>query len=220
MAKLVLVAAAIVLVAGCGSGSGLSIPGGGTHQSAATTRRAHPTFKVIYTFSGGDDGATPTGSIVFDSSGNAYGATVRGGISKCGNKTFGPGCGVVFELSPRESGSWHESRLYVFRDHSDGGFPGAGVVLDANGNVFGTTTEGGIANPDCSAGCGVVYELSKSSGWTESVLHPFDGADGAYPTAPPAPKRERHTVRDNLQRRNPILRQRLLVKAAQQSLDL
>jgi uncharacterized repeat protein (TIGR03803 family) len=62
------------------------------------------------------------------------------------------------------------------------------VILDKNGNVFGTASAGG--STQCSIGCGVVYELNKAGGWSESIVHAFDGQDGEYPTAAllPGPK--------------------------------
>lgn len=65
-------------------------------------------------------------------------------------------------------------------DSKDGANPESGVIADASGNLYGTTTVGG----NCSnKGCGVVFELSPSSGtWTETVLYNFQsGNDGNYP---------------------------------------
>jgi uncharacterized repeat protein (TIGR03803 family) len=135
---------------------------------------------VLYSFTGGTDGGGPVGSIAFDALGDAFGATHFGGISSCGGNVGG-GCGVVFELSPSKSGGWSESPLYAFADTADGGFPNAGVIIDKRGNLFGTASTGGSFQ--CSIGCGVVYELRKSSNWSESVLHTFTGSDGQFPNA-------------------------------------
>jgi uncharacterized repeat protein (TIGR03803 family) len=81
--------------------------------------------------------------------------------------------------------------LYSFSGGSDGGQPYAGLIEDADGNLYGTTTEGGDLN--CSAdGCGVVYELNAAG--TETVLHKFSGpasggGDAARPYTP--------VIRDN-----------------------
>jgi uncharacterized repeat protein (TIGR03803 family) len=68
---------------------------------------------------------------------------------------------------------------------ADGQYPEAGLVMDANGNLYGTTYEGGIAGCYNKAGCGTVFELSveKGGGWKETVLHRFtgEGDEGAYP---------------------------------------
>ncbi len=72
-----------------------------------------------------------------------------------------------------------ENVLYSFQGGNDGTNPSTGLVADSAGNLFGTTTEGG------SAGYGVVYELSPSQGggWTQTVIHTFQGSDGAAPAA-------------------------------------
>ena len=73
---------------------------------------------------------------------------------------------------------------YTFTGGSDGGAPFAGVIRDADGNLYGTTSDGGIE--PCSAGfgvgCGVVYKVQPSG--KETVLHAFTGgADGNFPSA-------------------------------------
>src|SRR5579863_7827996 len=160
------------LIAGCA--------GGGTSPSLPRATNAHATETVLYSFTDGTDGGGPNGGVVFDSSGNAFGTTHFGGNDSCGGGVGG-GCGVVFELSPNKSGGWSETPLYTFDDGTDGGFPNAGVILDKNGNAFGTASTGG--STQCSIGCGVVYELSKSAGWSESVLHTFTQTDGEFPNA-------------------------------------
>ena len=59
----------------------------------------------------------------------------------------------------------------------------SGLVADTQGNLYGTTVEGGSFNEDCrGSGCGVVFKLSLASGkWAETVLFSFDDADGALP---------------------------------------
>jgi uncharacterized repeat protein (TIGR03803 family) len=68
-----------------------------------------------------------------------------------------------------------ENILYSFTGGTDGGYPYAGVVRDAKGNLYGTTAYGGVAN------CGTVFEVTPAG--QEQVLHSFSGADGAYPWA-------------------------------------
>ena len=135
------------------------------------------TETVLYNFTGGSDGGQPYGSLVFDPAGNLYGTTNFGGSSNCNM-----GCGTVFELTPG-SGGWTEAVLYAFSGGSDGREPSARVRLDAAGNLYGTTLEGGNIGSVCSTGCGTVFKLAHgSNGWTESVLYAFQGgADGAYP---------------------------------------
>src|SRR5713101_4926849 len=97
--------------------------------------------RVIHTFRGGSDGANPyEAALVSDASGNLYGTTANGGAttSACGTA----GCGTVFRLMPPATagGSWTENVLYSFQGGlTDGYFPGAGVIVDRAGNLFGTT---------------------------------------------------------------------------------
>jgi len=121
-------------------------------------------------------GDTPGSGVTFDSAGNLYGVTVYGGYTKSSCPTRG--CGIVYELSPTTSGGYTEKVLHAFSAGSDGYTPGAGLVLDAQGNLYGTTTAGGTGSE------GTVYELSPngSGGWTESVLVNFSGSNGANPS--------------------------------------
>jgi hypothetical protein len=112
---------------------------------------------VLHTFTGGTDGSYP-GELTLDDAGNVYGTTTEGGALNCGfDRT---GCGVVFELSPGSNGIWYETVLYTFFGGADGGAPSSGLTLDANGNLYGTTRNGGILKAcDFGYGCGVVYEI-------------------------------------------------------------
>jgi uncharacterized repeat protein (TIGR03803 family) len=147
------------------------------------------TFTLLYTFTGGSDGAIPPAGLTFDAQGNLYGTTFLGGVGSCAPETA-PGCGVVFELSPpaQAGGVWNETVLYAFTGGSDGGLPIAPVVFGVDGNPYGTTEGGG--NTECQfnfiRGCGTVFGLSRSSGgtWTEVVLHGFGTAPGHDGVAP------------------------------------
>ena len=95
----------------------------------------------------------------------------------------------MFELSPRQNGTWSETVLYTFTGVPDGGQPLVGALIrDGAGNLYGMTVAGGIATgcPFGSGGCGTVFELSPNgSGWTETVLYRFTGeADGSGPIGP------------------------------------
>ena len=120
------------------------------------------TYTVLYSFTGGSDGAVPAAGLIADSSGNLYGTTSSGGAS---------GNGVVFKLSPDGT----ETVLHSFTG-SDGSVPVAGLIADSSGNLYGTTSRGG------ASGNGVVFKLSPEG--TETVLHSFTGgSDGANPQA-------------------------------------
>jgi uncharacterized repeat protein (TIGR03803 family) len=123
------------------------------------------TESVIYNFAGGSDGAGPLDGLIFDTAGNLYSTTgFGGGASACQG-----GCGTVFELSPNGSG-WTEKILYSFQGGNDGETPNAGVVLDAAGNLYGNTWQGG------AGGGGTVYELSPSgSNWNFNLIWGFPG---------------------------------------------
>jgi uncharacterized repeat protein (TIGR03803 family) len=154
-------------------------PHGGFYQNGSVfklTPTSHGGWKrtLIYNFKGGTDGSGPIGGVVFDSAGNLYGTTSGGGTGVC---YFG-GCGTVFKLTPSSNGKWAESVLYSFQGGADGEYPYAGVTF-SQGNLFGTTFAGGGNSTGCMYfGCGVVYELTPSSGgqWTEKVIYTFTGA--------------------------------------------
>ena len=133
------------------------------------------TETVLYSFQNGSDGGEPGyGDLALDQQGNIYGTTSQGGYD--GSSCYGEGCGVVYKLS-RAGGSWSYSVLYSFQGGDDGFRPYAGVVLDASGNLYGTTEAGG---PN---GIGTVYKLTPNgSGWTESLIYDFPNFnDGALP---------------------------------------
>jgi uncharacterized repeat protein (TIGR03803 family) len=134
-------------------------------------------FKVLHVFTRGTDGAYPS-ALAVDTSGNLFGTTVQGGdLSACSTA----GCGNVFELS-QLNGHWGERVLADFSWNEGLPQPVGPLVVDAKGNVYGATTEGG--DPSCN--CGEVFQLTRSGGvWTLNVLHTFLGAysDGQNPVS-------------------------------------
>jgi uncharacterized repeat protein (TIGR03803 family) len=172
--------------AACGTVFELSASGGGWSKT------------ILYNFAGGTaDGENPAGGLVFDGAGNLYGTTVGGGI--VGGNNCGIGCGTVYELSP-SNGGWKESVLHLFTEKKgDGAIPYGGLVVDAAGNLYGTTSTGGTQNETCGIGCGTVFEMSPvSGGWSETVVYQFtqlggsqaglvfDHAGNLYGTTPPS----------------------------------
>jgi uncharacterized repeat protein (TIGR03803 family) len=126
--------------------------------------------KVLYSFTNsGGDGLDPVAGLIMDSSGNLYGTTTIGGAN---------GYGTVFELV-NSSGSYAEKVLYSFTNSGgDGWYPYAGLIMDASGNLYGTTESGGANR------VGTVFELVNSSGsYAEKVLYSFtnSGGDGGGP---------------------------------------
>jgi len=137
---------------------------------------------VLHRFTGKHgDGLPPVSGLISDGSGNLYGTTVDGGNYPPDCRVSG-GCGIVFELLPRGH-RWREQVVHRFSGFSDDGSePSSGVVLDAAGDLYGTTTIGG--GTGCTAGCGVVYKLTRGTNgrWKESLLHTFgNGQNGSYP---------------------------------------
>jgi uncharacterized repeat protein (TIGR03803 family) len=125
---------------------------------------------VLHDFQGGADGNFPQSSLIVDSSGNLYGTTYYGGSSGCNY-----GCGTIFKLTPDGT----ETVLYAFQGGADGKFPVAGVTRDLQGNLYGTAIGGGDLECNAGFGCGTVFKLAPDGSFT--VLHAFQGADGADP---------------------------------------
>jgi uncharacterized repeat protein (TIGR03803 family) len=161
---------------GCGVVYELSLSGGVWSES------------LLNNFTGVPGGGVPAGTLLLDSTENLYGTTQVGGATD--STCEGYGCGVVYELGV--ASAWSETVLHGFTGVPDGAIPSAGLIMDSQGSLFGTTYNGG-SDYDCQTntghtGCGTVFELSPAAGggsWTETVLYAFSGgSDGANPTAP------------------------------------
>ena len=121
---------------------------------------------IVFNFPQASGGSEPNGGLIFDSAGNLYGTTYVGGTT---------GCGVAFELTPSNGGSWKQTVLHTFQCNQNNYlFPEAGLVLDQSGNLYGTTGFGGSAN------WGTLFKLKPSGNgaWTYSVIHTFVGSPG------------------------------------------
>jgi len=126
---------------------------------------------VLYSFTGGADGAIPYAGLARDAEGNLYGTTYYGGLNAGGGVNAHVGLGVVFKLDT----SGHETVLHTFMGVEDGQYPAAGVTMDASGNLYGTTYAGGTSN------LGVIYKVDATG--QESVLYTFTGQGGASPVS-------------------------------------
>jgi uncharacterized repeat protein (TIGR03803 family) len=131
------------------------------------------TFTILHSFerhNGLEDGIFPYASMTWDAAENLYGTTV-------GDTYYN--AGAVFKWSA----SGEETVLYIFDNqtyHPDGVAPYGALILDAAGNLYGTTQRGG--NNCRLGGCGTVFKLDTSG--TETLLYMFTGAaDGYYPYA-------------------------------------
>jgi hypothetical protein len=172
---------------------------GGANLDAGTafklTARAHhfPTESVLHNFCSLPscaDGAFPEAGLIIDAAGNLYGTTTSGGAHVSG---------TVFELVPNKAGTAYTQKvLYSFCSQAnctDGAAPAAGLIIDAAGNLFGTTASGGnpaIVNGLSLGSGGTVFELvaherGATTEYTERVLYRFcaqpNCTDGAQPLA-------------------------------------
>jgi len=114
---------------------------------------------VLYSFTGGADGAVPYGGVIRDADGNLYGTTWVSGAH---------GVGVVYKLDP----TGRQTVLYTFRGGLDGAFAASGLVRDAQGNLYGTTFQGGALD------VGVFFKLDPAG--NETVLHNFGKTGDGY----------------------------------------
>jgi len=121
---------------------------------------------VLHNCAGTKDGGAPLAGLVHDSKGNLYGTTSGTGTSSDGK---------VFKVDA--TGKF--TVLHTFGGAPDGQYPGYGaLILDAAGNLYGTTRNGGSGS--CQDGCGVIFKVNKTA--HETVLYSFTGAaDGASP---------------------------------------
>jgi uncharacterized repeat protein (TIGR03803 family) len=125
---------------------------------------------VLYSFTGGNDGAGPGSPVVFDKQGNLFGTTPTRGAK---------GFGTIYELKPNKDGTWKFVLVHPFTGGRDGGGGSAGRLLfDAKGNIYGVATSGG------AYGSGTAYELSsaKHGRWKLKTLYAFEGQpDAGFP---------------------------------------
>jgi uncharacterized repeat protein (TIGR03803 family) len=153
-----------LIVTRSGNLYGTTNRGGASDLGTIFEITATGTETILHSFAGGTaDGANPVAGLVIDKAGNLYGTTDAGGAH---------GLGTVFEI--HQDGT--ETILHSFAGSpSDGANPVASLIIDGNGNLYGTTANGGAKNR------GTVFEVSANG--SESLLHSFAGgtADGANP---------------------------------------
>lgn len=137
----------------------------------ATNADAPASERVLYSFgSFAGDGIHPNAALLPKGPG-FFGVTRDGGAN---------GRGTVFQLRPPSSGGdWTETVLYSFTGSGDAAFPSSDLVMDREGNLYGTTLIGGVND------LGAVYQLSppatEGDTWTETVIFSFSGSDGTLP---------------------------------------
>jgi uncharacterized protein YceK len=143
---------------GCGTVFKLTPPDG---------RQTQWTETVLYSFQSGTDGALPFAGLIFDCQGALYGTTYNGGSSSnCPASPGSPsGCGTVFKLTPPDGRQtqWTETVLYSFPGGPgpNGQSPEAGLIIDKQGALYGTTPLGGVCTFSTNFGCGTVFQLKE-----------------------------------------------------------
>jgi uncharacterized repeat protein (TIGR03803 family) len=168
-----------LMIGGDGNLYGTTLQGTGNGPCCGNVFRLtlSGTYTVLYSFGGQlADGAYPN-SVIMDAQGNLYGTTEGGGDLSCSSPSY-EGCGTVFKLTPGGT----ETVLYSFGSQSGDGVYPYGLVIDQQGNLFGTTAGGG--DPSCYSnnGCGTVFKVTPSG--QETVLYSFTGSpDAAFPVA-------------------------------------
>lgn len=136
--------------------------GGGAGGGGAVFRlTTHGKETVIYSFTGGDDGYEPVAGVISDGAGNLYGTASQGGANEVG---------TVYRISTDGT----ETVVHAFAGGSDGANPAGPLIIDAAGNLYGTTEQGGADD------AGTIFRIAPDG--TESILYSFtDGRDGADP---------------------------------------
>src|SRR5947209_8572974 len=125
--------------------------GGGTVFQLSRTPNGW-VHRVLYSFTGGADGGEPYKGVTLDAQGNLFGTAVTGGSGSCEG-----GCGVVYEVS-NSGGTSTQTVIHAFTGGDDGAGPGAGLTIDSNGDIYGTTPTGG------AYGQGTIFRLHQGSG--------------------------------------------------------
>jgi uncharacterized repeat protein (TIGR03803 family) len=110
----------------------------------------------------GANGAHPLSNLVSDAAGDLFGVTLEGGADNDG---------TVFEIE-KSTGA---QRTVVSFTGANGANPEGGLTIDAEGDLFGTTVNGG------AHGYGAVYEIAKSTG-ALTTLATFTNANGSSPS--------------------------------------
>lgn len=158
---------------------GVTASGGAYNGGAAfkLTPNANGSWTKTVFYSFPNDGSTSLiGGLAVSAEGNVYGVSSQGGANDTG---------YVYELSRTTAGAWARTIIHTFgkccSEGPDGTSPFAGVIVDPQGRLYGTTSGGG------PTGYGIVYELaaSKNDTWSETVIHSFNYfQEGGYPFSP------------------------------------
>jgi uncharacterized repeat protein (TIGR03803 family) len=131
---------------------------GGTSGNGVVFKLVGTKETVLHSFTGGKDGGYLTSGLLLDAKGNLYGTDAFGGDINC---DYPGGCGVVFKLTGKQL-----RVLHSFKGPPDGAEPFAGLMMDPEENLYGTTKDGGI-----QGNLGTVFKVSQAG--KENVLYRF-----------------------------------------------
>ena len=138
----------------------------------------NPVLQVLVSFSG-TNGNDPHCNLIANANGDLFGTTFSGGVSNVSS-----GYGTVFEIARTATGYASAPTTLISFTGSNGCYPEGGLIADANGNLFGTTFEGGWGNNVGVMYFGTVFELAKSpAGYASSPIDLAVFTDGGSPTA-------------------------------------
>ena len=141
----------------------------GTVFEFAKTLGQYASTPTILASFNGSNGAYPSGSLLMDAQGNLFGTAASKGLNNVGN---------VFEIQHSAGGYASTPTILVSFSGANGSSPQAGLIADANGDLFGTTQTGGSSN------AGTVFEILHDAGGyasTPTVLVNFNSATGIWP---------------------------------------
>lgn len=142
--------------------------GGGTYNDGTIFKSQQPAWlTTLYSFDL-TDGGLPVGGLVQATDGYLYGTTWEGGAN---------GYGTIFKITP----AGELTTLYSFCMQSgcaDGIEPDSGLIQATDGNFYGTTYSGGIADGPCDGTCGTIVKITPGGELT--TLHSFDLTDGEF----------------------------------------
>jgi len=141
---------------------GTTVIGGSNSLGAIFKMTPGGVITPLYSFTGTNDGAYPYAGLIQGADGNFYGTTTFGGPHDAGS---------IFKITP----GGVLTRLYSFTGGADGDSPLAGLLQGNDGNLYGTTYQGG------GVGVGTVFKLGTNGAF--STLYSFSDTDGAFPFA-------------------------------------
>ena len=165
-----------------GGAYGVALGGFGTVFEIPKTNGVYASTPTVLVNFDGNTGGNPYGGVIMDANGNLFGTTTCGGAYTCLNTPFGSSSGTVFEVV-KTNGVYASTPTFLvnFAGANTAGEPEAGLIMDTNGNLFGTTASGGADYV-----VGTVFEVVKTNGVyasTPTIVIDFSGYDGASPEA-------------------------------------